>query len=146
MPGGFFELLAREVMRLQCPQYDIQHGHFPGRAADAIWSTREVGDWSCDYESESNAYQGLRCSLKDLWPDGFGIDTERRQVLCFEIEDTNKLTREKLYRYFVAFGECDYYRWTLRLFVADRYGQNVTELLIVDFQAAFVASTNENRT
>lgn len=62
-------------------------------------------------------------------PDAYRIDTENRTIEYYEIEDTNKITIEKLAWYFnmseVLFGTINY---KLILYSVNRYGNRIEEI------------------
>ncbi|MGJ0483637.1 MAG: hypothetical protein ACR65R_03765 [Methylomicrobium sp.] len=61
-------------------------------------------------------------------PDAFRIIEEEGEIQLFEVEDTHKLTIEKLKLLAGSWTEFEENGLKLRLFISDRYGANIREL------------------
>jgi len=139
------EDLARHhiAKQLQVSNDSLMHGNFPQTASDHIYDEAICG---CDYDTPQAAYQALRQALRDLHPDAYLIRSQKQQLICFEIEDTNTLTRNKLQRYVHAYFECDWYYWNLQLIVTDRYGMLWRNIPIITFADSQSVSESSEET
>jgi hypothetical protein len=64
----------------------------------------------------------------NIIPDGYTIDPESGLVTIYEIEDTNKIKESKMWKLADLWWELDVCAWRLRVFVTDRYFENMTEI------------------
>lgn len=93
--------------------------------------------WSAIREDEGGRYAREDWSGPRLIPDGYAIRPEDREAHVFEVEDTSKLSAEKLSAYGRLADILDYYtEWDLRLFVSDRYALHLAE---IDLMAVWLA-------
>jgi hypothetical protein len=92
------------------------------------------------------------CEILGCWkdrdsrftPDAYLIDAEKRTVVCFEVEDANHLTPDKIIEYAAGWYTLEYIYWDLHLITYDIYGH---PRVIVFPVAEFVAKekTEERR-
>ena len=74
-----------------------------------------------------------------LLPDALFIDQNLRIVYFIEIEDSNKLSEEKIDYYAHTWDMFDYHHdWSMGLIVADRYGKNITELTDILYDWCYI--------
>ncbi|MAS96144.1 MAG: hypothetical protein CMO55_23325 [Verrucomicrobiales bacterium] len=73
-------------------------------------------------------------------PDAFVIKEDEEEVWVIEIEDTHPLTTEKLRRLIDFYWWLDGYCWDLRVFTANRYGQNKSEIPLFAYHYALHSS------
>ena len=74
--------------------------------------------------------------IPDGWFEQIAIGESGPTLVCVEIEDSNPLTPEKLWRYCDLWDTLDFYDCDLRLLVFDRYGENERELNLGAFYIA----------
>jgi len=82
--------------------------------------------------------QALRQAIGEDWykerphdrivPDAFLVDEKAKEVVVYEIEDTHRLTPEKLDLIIDYLYSVDEFGWSLRCVVMDRYGGHRQEL------------------
>ena len=79
-------------------------------------------------------------------PDAYLIDKDKKTVYIFEIEDTNKLSINKLYE-LVYLWEClDYIYWELRVIVTDRYLYNWRNIDLCKYMLTIARLKSNNKT
>jgi len=61
-------------------------------------------------------------------PDAYSIHNDLKTVVVYEIEDTSKLTEQKVSRMYDFWFVLDDAGWKLRVFIVDRYGHSETEI------------------
>jgi hypothetical protein len=116
---------------------------------------RRIQDWSGQKWESKNFRKQLLCWLRTQlheddqeWCEDIASETggmipdlfrfENRTVHVLEIEDTSKLTEEKLLQYCWLWNALDTFDIELRVVVTDRYGVNHTELPVMQF---YISST-----
>ena len=102
-------------------------GKYKKTIIEAMSKWLREDDDSTQEESENLAYNILGYAGKYL-PDLYAIDEETRTIRLLEIEDTSKLTKEKIAAYADFWHDSDYYEIALEIYTADRYGRNIQPL------------------
>lgn len=74
-----------------------------------------------EYKEEVN-------TLYKIHPDLWTFNREEKQISIFEIEDTNKLTYDKILKYYWISELIFDMDWRMDVFVTDKYGMNLTKV------------------
>ena len=114
-------------------------GKYKKTIIEAMAKWLREDDDSTQEESENLAYNILGYASKYL-PDLYAIDEQTRTIRLLEIEDTSKLTKEKITAYSNFWHDADYYEIALEIYTADRYGRNIQPL---NLWPTFCNSLNE---
>ena len=122
-----------------CRNPSWRKGKYKKTIIEAMAKWLREDDDSTQEESENLAYNILGYASKYL-PDLYAIDEETRTIRLLEIEDTSKLTKEKITAYSNFWHDADYYEIALEIYTADRYGRNIQPL---NLWPTFCNSLNE---
>jgi len=80
--------------------------------------------------------EGFMEIILDFVPDGYSWDLIKKECVIFEIENTNYINRDKWKKLACAWENFDYYHWSLKLVIVNRFG-NESEY---DLQEKYVES------
>jgi len=78
-------------------------------------------------------------------PDLWRIDSDRRKIYLYEIEDTHPLSNEKLSKLHDYWWDLDAEGWLLYLTVFDRYGLNPREIDLTEFAFGMIPVMERKR-
>ena len=99
----------------------------------------------CDEEVENKCMGYFKCEpdypeLHDclvdgdyrFTPDAYKIIKENDSIQCYEVEDTHKISKQKLTKYIMVWFFLDCENIDLELYVVDRYGNNINKIDLED--------------
>lgn len=87
--------------------------------ASRRWGRRRALELVVAKVEELNAWRSCR-----FIPDAFLIDSPKRTVVCYEVEDTNPLKQKPLRQYSVGWWALSEIWWDLHLIAYDVYGNH----------------------
>lgn len=113
------EDVALCIIAQSCPGRLYRYGF-----NDALKAIMVYGDGTSAYTAEwAEVMQGHRVS-----PDAYAVYVAGKELVVYEVEDTNPLMLQKLFDYRELWLVLENLQWNLRLIVTDRYGVSCTEI------------------